>query len=138
MTTEITETTRPDWDQYYLNIAYAVSRRGDCVRAQHGAVIVQDNKIVSTGYNGTPPGDERSCGATGQCPRNLDPNSKHGEGHYDLCWATHAEANAIIRASWNDLAGSTIYITGKPCEGCMKLIQSSGIERYVYVDESDE
>jgi dCMP deaminase len=122
---------RPSWDDYYLGIAKAVSARGDCVRRQHGAVIVKNHSIVSTGYNGSPPGSDKSCGATGQCPRNLDPNSKHGEGSYDLCWATHAEANALLRASWEDLQGSTIYITGDPCPGCAKLIKSAGIDRVV-------
>lgn len=124
--------SRPDWDDYYLAIAKAVSARGDCVRAQHGAIIVKDHKIVSTGYNGTPGGDERSCGATGQCPRALDPNSKHAEGNYDLCWATHAESNALLRASWAEMKGATIYITGRPCPGCSKLIASAGIERIVH------
>jgi dCMP deaminase len=122
---------RPTWDEYYLEIAYAVSLRGDCVRAQHGAVVVKNHKIVSTGYNGTPSGDERSCGVTGQCPRALDSNAQHAKGEYDLCWSTHAEANALLRASWSDLQGATIYITGQPCPGCAKLIASSGIERVV-------
>ena len=122
---------RPDWDDYYLNIARAVSLRGDCVRRQHGAVIVKNHKIVSTGYNGTPSGDERSCGTTGECPRNLDPSSVHGQGDYDLCWATHAEANALLRCSWEEMVGSTIYITGAPCAGCSKLINSAGISRIV-------
>lgn len=130
MTTPI---KRPSWDEYYLGIAKAVSTRGDCVRRQHGAVVVRDHKIISTGYNGTPPGDDRSCGKTGQCPRNLDPTSKHGEGSYDLCWATHAEANALLRADWSDLQGSTIYITGAPCPGCAKLIKSAGILRVVSI-----
>lgn len=125
---------RPSWDDYYLGIAKAVSTRGDCVRRQHGAVIVKNHSIIATGYNGSPPGSDKSCGATGQCPRNLDPNSKHGEGSYDLCWATHAEANAIIRASWEDLQDSTIYITGSPCPGCSKLIASAGIDRVVFPD----
>jgi dCMP deaminase len=124
---------RPTWDDYYLNIAKAVSARGDCVRAQHGAVVVKDHKIVSTGYNGTPAGDERSCGSTGQCPRALDKTAQHAKGEYDLCWSTHAEANALLRASWGDLLGATLYITGQPCPGCLKLIASAGIERTVYV-----
>jgi dCMP deaminase len=123
---------RPTWDEYYLEIAYAVSLRGDCVRAQHGAVVVKNHKIVSTGYNGTPSGDERSCGATGNCPRALDPNAQHAKGDYDLCWSTHAEANALLRASWGDLLGATLYITGQPCPGCAKLIKSSGIETVIY------
>jgi len=125
--------TRPDWDAYYVNIAVAVSARGDCVRARHGAVVVKDDRIVSTGYNGTPPGDTRSCGSTGECPRNLDPDAVHGEGQYDLCWATHAEANALLRADWPSLRGATIYITGRPCAGCSKLIESAGIERVVAI-----
>jgi dCMP deaminase len=124
--------SRPNWDDYYLDIAKAVSARGDCIRAQHGAVVVKDHKIVSTGYNGTPAGDERSCGKTGQCPRALDSNAQHAKGEYDLCWSTHAEANALLRASWSDLQGATIYITGKPCSGCSKLIQSSGIGRVIH------
>lgn len=125
---------RPDWDHYYMGIAIAVAARGDCIRARHGAVIVKNHKIVSTGYNGTPAGDERSCGATGQCPRALDPNSEHSKGDYDLCWATHAESNAIIRADWEELKGSAIYVTGKPCPGCSKLIASAGIERMITLD----
>lgn len=123
---------RPSWDNYYLDIAQAVSARGDCVRAQHGCVVVKDHKIVSTGYNGTPAGDKRSCGATGTCPRALDKTSQHSQGDYDLCWATHAEANALLRASWADLEASTVYITGKPCPGCLKLLKSSGAKRVVW------
>lgn len=123
--------TKPSWDEYYLNIAKAVSQRGDCTRRQHGAIVVKNHKIVSTGYNGTPAGDDRSCLATGQCPRNLDPTSQHGQGSYDLCWATHAESNALLRAGWEELQGATIYITGEPCGGCAKLIASAGIERVV-------
>lgn len=123
---------RPSWDTYYLDIAKAVSARGDCVRAQHGAVVVKEHKIVATGYNGTPVGDERSCGASGGCPRALDPNAKHSEGNYDLCWATHAESNALLRAAWADLQGATVYITGQPCGGCTKLLNSAGIARYVW------
>lgn len=123
---------RPSWDDYYLGIAKAVSARGDCARRIHGAVIVKNHKIVSTGYNGTPPGSDKSCRATGVCPRNLENGPDHSAGSYDLCWATHAEANAIIRASWEELQGSTIYVTGLPCPGCLKLIHSSGIVRVVH------
>lgn len=128
MTTPI---NRPDWDDYYLGIAKAVSARGDCARRQHGAVIVKNHKIVATGYNGSPSGSDNSCGTTGTCPRNLDPNAKHSEGHYDLCWATHAEANALLRASWEEMQGATIYVTGDPCPGCTKLIGSAGITNVV-------
>ena len=123
---------RPSWDDYYLDIAKAVSARGDCVRAQHGCVIVKDHSIVSTGYNGTPAGDDRSCGTTGQCPRALDAAAGHSKGEYDLCWATHAESNALLRASWDVLQGATAYITGAPCSGCVKLLSSSGVTRVVW------
>lgn len=124
--------TRPDWNTYYLDIAKAVSARGDCVRAQHGCVVVKDFKIVSTGYNGTPQGDSNSCGTTGTCPRALDPTAQHSVGNYDLCWATHAEANALLRAAWADLKDATAYITGTPCPGCWKLLKSAGIREVVY------
>lgn len=120
---------RPDWDDYYLAIAAAVSSRGDCVRAQHGCVIVQGKSVIATGYNGTPPGDERSCGESGQCPRALDPTAKHSQGHYDLCWATHAEANAVMRADWTRLKGATAYVTGPSCPGCTKLLRSALVAR---------
>lgn len=130
---------RPEWDDYYLGIAQAVAARGDCVRAQHGCVIVKDHSIVSTGYNGTPAGDDRSCGSTGTCPRALDNGAQHGKGDYDLCWATHAEANALLRASWSVIQDSTVYITGAPCPGCTKLLKSSGAARVVWrVDGTTE
>lgn len=118
---------RLSWTDYYLGIAKAVAVRGDCRRAQHGAVIVKDDKIISTGYNGTAPGG-MSCLETGLCPRNLDSTAQHSRGDYDLCWSTHAEANAIIRAAWNDMENATIYITGEPCPGCAKLIKSARME----------
>ena len=118
---------RISYKEYYLGIARAVARRGDCIRAQHGAVIVKEDRIVATGYNGTAPGGY-SCYGTGQCPRALDPNAQHSRGDYDLCWSTHAEANAMLRASWQDMNGATIYITGEPCPGCAKLIKSARME----------
>jgi deoxycytidylate deaminase len=81
---------------------------------------------IKAGVSGVVP-----CGTTGECPRNLDPSSVHGQGDYDLCWATHAEANALLRCSWEEMVGSTIYITGAPCAGCSKLINSAGISRIV-------
>jgi dCMP deaminase len=122
---------RPDWDTYYLDVARSIAARGDCARRQIGAVIVKGHTIVSTGYNGTPPGDDRSCFATGLCPRNLDPDAQHSAGDYDGCWASHAELNALLRASWSDMQEATIYVTGKPCGGCAKAIASAGIVRVV-------
>ena len=124
--------TRPTWDDYFLGIASSVARRADCTRARHGAVIVKDRRIVSTGYNGSPSGGA-SCLA-GECPRglisktDLPPNS----ADYSNCHALHAEQNAIAYANRSDTIGATIYITGPPCDMCLKLIRAAGIERVTY------
>ena len=127
---------RLSWDAYYLGIAKAVAERGDCSRARHGAVLVKGYRIVGTGYNGTPPGDSRSC-LNGDCPRaRLSYSELPSGSSYDTgpgaCIATHAEANCLLRTDWNDMQGATLYITGAPCGGCQKLIDSSGVARVVY------
>jgi dCMP deaminase len=120
---------RPSWDDYFLVIAQAVARRADCTRAQHGAVIVKDRRIVSTGYNGSPVGGA-SC-LKGECPRGLlskeqlAPNT----ADYSNCIALHAEQNAIAYARER---GDTIYITGAPCDMCSKLIKAAGIETVIH------
>ena len=119
---------RPEWRDYFLGIAKAVAARADCSRAQHGAVIVKANRIVSTGYNGAPAG--RSGCLSGACPR-ANSNSASLSG-YDNCIAVHAEANAILYASRDQTEGATIYITGEPCQWCRKLIAGAGIERIVW------
>lgn len=120
---------RPSWDHYFLDIATAVAARGDCSRARHGAVIVRDHRIVATGYNGTEPGG-KSCLA-GDCPRassgvvSLTPD-------YSNCIASHAEQNAIAYGRIEEMRGATLYITGQPCDMCLKLISAAGIVRVVY------
>lgn len=132
-------TARPSWDDYYLAIARAVAGRADCSRAQHGAVIVdEDRRVVSFGYNGAPAGLP-GC-LEGACPRGQLAYTDMGAraGGYDdpaspgYCIAVHAEANAIILAGRRATAGGTIYITGEPCHGCRKLIAAAGITRIVY------
>lgn len=124
---------RPDWDSYFLGIVRAVSERADCRRQHHGAVIVQNNRIVSTGYNGSPPGGP-SCLA-GECPRGAsgEPSGSFGHNDYSNCIALHAEQNAIAYASRSDTVGATIYITGPPCDSCQKLIAAAGITRTVHI-----
>jgi dCMP deaminase len=118
--------TRPSWDDYFINIAGAVATRAECSRAQHGAVIVdQHHRIISTGYNGTPPGDPRSC-LRGDCPRATS-GVAHNSGGYENCIALHAEQNAIANAT-REMRGGTIYITGRPCPMCSKLILAAGLE----------
>lgn len=118
--------SRPSWDEYFLGIAQAVAVRSDCERDKVGAVVVNNRRIRSTGYNGAPAGMP-GCDT---CPRrtsDCEPGS-----NYDNCLAIHAEANALLYCDRADLIGSTIYITRKPCIGCTKLIRGAGIHRVVF------
>lgn len=120
---------RPDWDEYFLNLADAVALRGDCRRRQVGCVIVDaDHRVIATGYNGAEPGGP-SCLA-GQCPRGLDVNAPRTED-YSNCVAIHAEANALLFAR-GSCKGATAYITSTPCDGCAKLLRGAGIIRVVH------
>lgn len=120
-------TDRPWWDEYFMTIARAVAARGDCSRQQVGCVLVDvDQRIVSTGYNGTPPGDP-SCLA-GDCP------AAPGNGPdavYSNCIAVHAEQNAVAYADRTRNA-ITAYVTKAPCNMCDKLLRAAGIERIVH------
>lgn len=132
---------RPNWDTYFLGICKAVARRADCRRARHGCVIVKDNRIVSTGYNGSPSGGP-SC-LKGECPRGLLTNEECASlSDYDsgpgTCIALHAEQNAIAFASHNDTVGATLFITGKQCGMCRKLTMAAGIKRVVWPTGTEE
>ena len=130
---------RPEWDEYFINIAKAVGTRATCLRRKYGAVITQDNIIVSTGYNGAPAG-MKDCLQVGQCTRQ-ELQIPHGE-RYELCHSVHAEANAIIRASADEMKGATIYISGiddtdaecpsEPCMMCKRLILNARVAKVVY------
>lgn len=124
--------TRPSWDHYFLTIAKAISARADCRRAQHGCVIVKHHRIVSTGYNGAPAG-HRGC-LEGACPRGLKSldEKESLDPDYSDCIAVHAEANALLYADRDKCEGAILYVTGKPCQGCHKLILGAGIIRVVY------
>lgn len=126
-------TERPGWDEYFLSIAVAVSARGDCKRAKHGAVIVKDHRIVATGYNGGPTGSLASC-LLGHCPRAESNTKPHYNPDYSDCISLHAEQNAIAYANRSDTVDATIYQTGQPCDMCSKLIKAAGIVRVVYID----
>lgn len=119
---------RPTWDEYFLLIARTVALRADCLRARHGAVIVKDNRIVATGYNGSPSGGP-SCLA-GECPRAH--SNVESLSDYANCFALHAEQNAVAYAARSETEQATIYITGEPCDMCAKLIEAAGISRIVY------
>lgn len=126
-------------DEYYLGIAKSVSMRATCLRRNYGAVIVNNDEIVSTGYNGACRG-EKSCLDEGRCKRD-ELNIPKGE-RYELCRSVHAEQNAIISASRRDMIGATIYIYGidvktgemadpSPCLLCRRFIKNAGIVRCV-------
>lgn len=127
----MTELVRPDWNEYFAAIATAVSARADCRRRKVGAVIVdKDHRIISTGYNGAPPG-QPGC-LEGACPRGLASTSEIAPfSSYDNCISIHAEANAILFAR-TSLVGTSIYITCKPCFTCWKLIAGAGISTIYY------
>ncbi|MBR5874522.1 MAG: dCMP deaminase family protein [Oscillospiraceae bacterium] len=123
-------------DEYFLGIAEAVAKRSTCIRRQYGAVIVKDDVIVSTGYNGSPRNVDNCCDV-GSCWRATH-NIPHGE-RYEMCQAVHAEANAIINANRADMNGATLYLVGlengkriekaEPCLLCRKLIRNAQIRR---------
>lgn len=132
-------------DKYYLGIAEAVSKRSTCLRRQYGAVVVNNDQIVSTGYNGSPRG-EANCCDTGECEREKQ-NVPKGE-RYELCVALHAEENSIINAGRQQCINATMYIvgietqTGKhanpcPCLMCRRKIVNAGIKRVVGLFEID-
>ena len=126
--------SRPDWDEYFLNIALAVSQRADCRRRAVGCVIVDEqHRIVATGYNGAPSGDV-GC-LEGGCPRGLLTYEEiEASSGYDTgpgrCISNHAEANALLYAG-RMVRGCTAYVTDEPCPTCAKLLRGAGIERVV-------
>ncbi len=121
------EPRRQSWDDYFLHLARAASSRATCTRRKHGAVIVKDRRIVSTGYNGAPSGHPHCI--DGACPRAT---SDVPQGHdYDDCIAIHAEANALLFSGPDERRGGLLYCTGAPCFGCAKLIANSGLVEVV-------
>lgn len=127
---------RPTWDGWGLELAFTVSRRADCTRRQVGAVLMdRGHRIVATGYNGAPEG-EKGCLTASACPRGqMSPEQVPPGSSYDTgagaCIALHAEQNVIARASWDEMLGSTLYITHEPCDGCFRFIQGTPIERVI-------
>lgn len=127
-------------DQYYLNIAAVVADRSTCLRRKYGAIIVKNDEIIATGYNGAPRG-EANCCDSGECWRERH-KIPHGE-RYEACIGVHAEQNAIISASRSEMIGSTLYLVGfengekmepanvKPCPICSRLIKNAGITTVV-------
>lgn len=131
---------RLDKENYYLDIAEAVLERSTCLRRCYGAIIVRNDEIISTGYNGAPRG-RKNCIDLGYCTRDA---MKIPSGQrYELCRSVHAEANAIISASRAEMLGGTIYLAGRDaktgellsnatsCAMCRRQIINAGIQRVV-------
>ena len=124
---------RPSKDEYYLNIAEAVMARSTCLRRQYGSVIVKNDEIIATGYNGSPRGEVNCCD-TGICWRE-EHDIPHGE-RYEKCKSTHSEMNAIISASRQEMQGAVLYLASseqnaEPCDICRRLIKNAGIARVI-------
>ena len=131
---------RTDKENYYLDIAETVAERGTCLRRNFGAIIVHNDEIVSTGYNGAPRG-RKNCIDMGVCIREKL-GIPRGE-RFEICRSVHAEANAIISAARRDMIGSTLYLVGKDaktgeyvenassCSMCKRQIINAGIARVV-------
>ena len=133
-------------ENYYLDIAQTVLERATCLRRIYGAIIVKNDEIISTGYNGAPRG-RRNCVDMGYCSREAM-QVPRGE-RYELCRSVHAEANAIISASRMDMLGSTLFLVGRevqtgeyvqganPCAMCKRMIINAGIETVVIRDDKE-
>ncbi|MBR2928428.1 MAG: cytidine deaminase [Oscillospiraceae bacterium] len=127
-------------ENYYLDIAETVLERATCLRRIYGAIIVKNDEIISTGYNGAPRG-RRNCVDMGYCTREAM-KIPRGE-RYELCRSVHAEANAIISAARRDMVGGDIYLVGKDartgellsdatsCSMCRRLVINAGLKRII-------
>jgi len=131
---------RIDKENYYLDIAETVLERSTCLRRCYGAILVKNDEIVSTGYNGAPRG-RKNCVDLGFCTREAL-GIPSGE-RYELCRSVHAEANAILSAARSETLGSTLYLAGRDaktgellpdatsCSMCRRFIINAGIQRVV-------
>jgi len=137
---------RPSKDEYYLKIAEAIAVRSTCIKHKYGAVIINNDIIIATGYNGSPRGEVNCCDVNiCFCDECLLPQDEKAAVHgaqYGSCVAVHAEANAIMAASHKDLQGATLYLACltldrnvAPCNYCDRLIKNAGIEKVFTIHE---
>ncbi|MBN2460411.1 MAG: cytidine/deoxycytidylate deaminase family protein [Candidatus Cloacimonetes bacterium] len=124
---------RPSWHEYFMRMAFLASTRSTCLRRKVGAVVVKDNQVISTGYNGSPK-LIRHCSESGCLRENLQIPS--GERH-ELCRGIHAEQNAIIQSAINgtSIKGASLYCTNQPCLICSKMLINAEI-RNIYIAET--
>lgn len=138
---------RRDKINYYLDLAEMVSQRSTCLRRHFGAVLVQNDEVISTGYSGAPRG-RKNCTDLNYCVRQKL-GVPRGE-RYELCRSVHAEANAIISSSRNKMLGSTMYLVGIECDTgeyvkeasscsmCKRLIINAGVKHVIVRDTKEE
>lgn len=120
------------WDEYFMKMAYLASERSSCIRRKVGAVAVNGNRILATGYNGVPSGFAH-CDKVGCLRQMLDIPSGH---RHEFCRGLHAEQNVLIQAAIHgiNLKGSTLYCTTFPCSICCKMLIGAGFERVIYAE----
>jgi dCMP deaminase len=130
-----TEHTRPDRIDYYMHIAMAVRRRANCIGSRVGAILVRNDRIISTGYNGTPEGT-RNCDEGG-CERCAQREQYSPGQGYDVCICVHAEQNALLSAARFGIAveGASVYTTLRPCFGCTKELLQARVSGVFYLHE---
>ena len=138
--------SRTSKENYYLDIAEAVLERSTCLRRKYGALIVKNDEILATGYNGAPRG-RKNCIDTGVCIREAL-GIPRGE-RYEVCRSVHAEANAIISADRKSMIGATLYLSGRNvadgkyvegamcCSMCKRMIINAGISRVIVRVDDD-
>ena len=138
---------RKDKLEYYLDIADTVSKRSTCIRRQYGAIVVKHDEIIATGYNGAPRG-RKNCGDLGYCARE-QMAIPAGE-RYELCRSVHAEMNAIISASRQEMLGATLFLSGRDyktgeilkdttsCAMCRRVIINAGITKVICRTGTDD
>jgi len=121
---------RPSYDDYFIEMAYIVSKRSTCIRRKVGAILVKDKHILSTGYNGAPKG-HKHCSIMG-CLREKT-NVPSGERH-EICRGLHAEQNVIIQAAvfGIQIKNSVLYCTNTPCVVCAKMLINAGVKEIIF------
>lgn len=136
---------RPSKDRYYLSIAQVVASRSSCLRAHYGAVLVNHDRIISTGYNGNPRGLPNCCDI-GRCTKE-DPDHNSSPESYNVCRSVHAEMNALMQATPDELDGATLYLWGEildivtwktvpatPCPICLRMLMNAGVCDIISID----
>ena len=129
------EKRRPAWDEYYMGIALSVRSRANCVGNRVGAVLVLDDRIISTGYNGTP-ANMPNC-TDGGCKRCRERHKYESGTFYDLCICVHAEQNAVLAAARFGISTeeAVLYSTMRPCFGCTKELLQARVRAVNYLHE---